>query len=64
MIKLIVKIVDQSLIKLVGKLRDKSSKIIYIHNKWLREAHNNKMSKTLNVGWGSKNVGLFKGIQT
>ena len=40
MIKLIVKIVDQSLIKIVGKLRDKSSKIIYIHNKWLKEAHN------------------------
>ena len=27
--------------KLVGRLRDKSSKIIYIHNKQLRDTQNN-----------------------
>ena len=30
--KYIVKTVDQPLIKLVGRLKDKSSKLIYIHN--------------------------------
>ena len=31
--KHIVKVVDQPLIKLVGRLKDKSSKIIYIYRK-------------------------------
>ena len=30
---LIIKVVDQALIKLEGRLNNKSSKIIYIHNK-------------------------------
>ena len=51
-----VKVVDQPLIKLVGSLKDKSSKITYIHNKQLRDTQNKKMqnmmSKTLNVGGG------------
>ena len=38
-----IKILDETLIMLLWKLQGKSSKIIYIHNKWLREAHNNKM---------------------
>ena len=28
-----VKVVDETLIKLIGRLNDKNSKIIYIHNK-------------------------------
>ena len=41
--KHIVKVGNHSLIKLVGRLKDKSSKIIYIHIKQLRERQNNQM---------------------
>ena len=50
--KHIVKLVDQQLIKLVKRLKDKSSKITRIHNKELRNTQNkhvNLMSKTLKM---------------
>ena len=38
-----VKVVDQPLIKLVGRLKHKSNKIIYIHNKCLRDTQSKTM---------------------
>ena len=56
--KYTVNAVDQQHIKLVGRLKDKSSVIIHIHNKWLWNTQNknmqNMMSKTLNEGRGVK----------
>ena len=34
------KVADQPLIKLIGRLTDKSNKIIYIHNKQVRDTQN------------------------
>ena len=42
-IKIVLKIVDQSFTELVGRLKDQSSKIIYISNKYLRDIQNKKM---------------------
>ena len=36
-IKIVLKVVDQSFTELVGRLKDQSSKIIYISNKYLRD---------------------------
>ena len=44
------------------KVKNRSSNIIYISNKQLRDAQNKRMqniiSKTVNVGGGSKNAGV------
>ena len=46
-IKIILKIVDQSFTELVGRLKDQSSKIIYIRNKYLRDIQNKKIKNIL-----------------
>ena len=40
--KHIVKVVNQPLPKLIGRLKDKSSKIVYIYNKQLRDRQNKR----------------------
>ena len=42
--KYTVEVVVEPLIKLVGKLKDKSSKIICSQNKWLKDTQNNWLS--------------------
>ena len=46
-IKIILKVVDQSFTELVGRLKDQSSKIIYIRNKYLRDIQNKKIKNIL-----------------
>ena len=62
------KIVNQPLIKLVGRLKDKSSKIIYVYNKQLQDTHMQKDVKYdikyIKYGWGSKTAGLLECVQT
>ena len=41
--KYIAKVVNQPFIKLVGSLKDKSSKIIYVHDKWIKDTQNKIM---------------------
>ena len=48
-IKIILKVVDQSFTELVGRLKDQSSKIIYIHNKYLRDIQNKKIKNILSM---------------
>ena len=55
-VKHTLKVVNKPHIKLGGRLKNKSSKIIYIHNKQLRDKQNKKMqiimSKTVNMKGG------------
>ena len=48
-IKIVLKIVDQSFTELVGRLKDQSSKIIYISNKYLRDIQNKKMKNIVSI---------------
>ena len=51
-----VKVENHPSTKLVGMLKDKSSQIIYIHNKQLRDTQNNYIKHTKNCNRGEKST--------
>ena len=65
--KYTLKVVDQPLIKLVGRLKNKICKIIYIHNKCLRNIQQKDVKPdviNINCEGGVKNTGLLECVQT
>lgn len=60
--KYTVKVTGQPIIYLGGKLKDKSTKFMYVHNKQLKDTQNQKKCKIYqkHVGRGNKNAGILE----